>query len=59
MVEYQPWFSNTGGFNGHVNIGMQESTAAQALAQAQWMKTIGADVVDLDYYGCSTSCTVP
>src|SRR5271165_342434 len=57
MAEVQPWFCNTSSpCNTHLNIGMEMSNSAQALAQAQWMKTIGADVMDIDYYGCSTSC---
>jgi hypothetical protein len=57
MAEYQPWFCNTASpCNTHQNIGMEESTAAQALAQLQWMKSTGADVVDIDYYGCGASC---
>lgn len=60
MAEYQPWFcNNSSPCNTHKNIGMEASTAAQVLAQAQWMKSIGADVVDVDYYGCSTSCPTP
>ncbi len=60
MAEYQPWFCNTSApCNTHKNIGMEQSTAAQALAQAQWMKSVGADVTDVDYYGCATSCATP
>ncbi len=60
MAEYQPWFCNTSTpCNTHKNIGMEQSTAAQALVQAQWMKSVGADVTDVDYYGCSTSCSTP
>jgi hypothetical protein len=56
MVEYQPWFYNVSPYNGHKNIGMNESLAAQVLKQAQYMKTLGADVTDVDYYGCGASC---
>jgi hypothetical protein len=57
MVEYQPWFCNTSTpCNGHKVNGMQESNSAQVLEQAQWMKSIGADVTDVDYYGCGASC---
>ena len=57
MAEYQPWFCNTSSpCNGHKVNGMEESNPAQVLEQAKWMKTVGADVVDVDYYGCSTAC---
>ena len=57
MAEYQPWFCNTSTpCGGHQNIGMQESNSAQVLYQATWMRSIGADVVDVDYYGCGASC---
>ena len=62
MVEYQPWFCNTSSpspCNGHKNIGMQGTNPVQILWQAQYMKSIGADVTDIDYYGCSTSCSTP
>ena len=62
MVEYQTWFCNTSSpspCNGHKNIGMQESNPTQVLFQAQYMKTLGADVTDVDYYGCGASCDVP
>lgn len=59
--EYQPWFCNTSSpnCNGHDTIGMQEANAAQVLTQAKWMKTMGVNVTDVDYYGCAASCTTP
>lgn len=52
-----PYFCNTSDpCNGHDVIGMQESNFAQALEQAEWMKTLGGDVVVEDWYGCSSSC---
>lgn len=57
--EDQPWFLNTGGFNGHKNIGMDESNAAQRLAQAAAMKNAGCDLITEDYYGCAASCGQP
>lgn len=60
MSEYQPWFCNTSTpCNGHKVIGMQESNSAQILLQAKWMKTIGMDVTDVDWYGCADYCTTP
>jgi hypothetical protein len=60
MAEYQPWFCNTSNpCNGHQVNGMEESTAAQVLEQAEWMKTLGVDVTDVDYYGCAGSCGQP
>ena len=60
MIAYMPWFCNSSNpCNGHTSIGMDESNAAQVLAQAEAMKTAGFDVVNVDYYGCSTSCPTP
>jgi hypothetical protein len=50
---------NTGGFNGHKNIGMDESNLAQRLEQATAMKTAGCDLMIEDYYGCAGSCGQP
>jgi hypothetical protein len=59
IAEYQPWWSNVSPYNGHQNIGMNASNSSQILYQAQTMKSEGFDVVVVDYYGCSTSCTTP
>jgi hypothetical protein len=56
IAEYQPWWYNISPYNGHKNIGMNESLSAQTLEQAQAMKTEGFDSVVVDYYGCSSSC---
>jgi hypothetical protein len=53
--EYQPWFSNISPFNGHQNIGMEESNLPQVLYQLQTMKNQGCDVVVVDYYGTNSS----
>jgi hypothetical protein len=56
-ILHVPYFCNTSDpCNGHDVIGMQESNSAQALEQAEWMKTLGGDVVVEDWYGCSSSC---
>lgn len=60
MLEYQPWWCNTSNpCNGHKVNGMQESFAAQALKQLQYMKTIGGDVTDLDWYGGADFMSTP
>jgi hypothetical protein len=59
VVAIQPWWLNVGSFNGHKNIGMDSSNAAQALLQAQWMKTIGGAATSVDYYGCADLCPTP
>lgn len=60
MAAYLPWFCNSSNpCNGHTSIGMDESNAAQVLAQAEAMRTAGFDVVNVDYYGCAASCPVP
>jgi hypothetical protein len=55
MCEYQPWFSNVSPYNGHQNIGMNASNAAQVLYQLQTMKSEGCDVVVIDYYGTNSA----
>jgi hypothetical protein len=52
---YLPWFSNVSPYNGHQNIGMEESNAAQVLSQLQNMKARGCDTVVVDYYGTDSA----
>jgi hypothetical protein len=59
-ILHVPYFCNTSDpCNGHNVNGMEETNAAQILAQAQWMKTVGGDVVIEDFYGCGASCGQP
>lgn len=52
---YQNWFLNTGGHNGHVNIGMDESNLANIAAQAASMVARGCTDVNIDWYGTDAS----
>lgn len=51
LCEYQPWFDNTGGFNGHKDIFYDESDSATAQGQDDAMLRAGCNINFIDWYG--------
>jgi hypothetical protein len=51
ICEYQPWFENTGSFNGHIDIGYNENTSSTVQKQDGTMITRGCNINFVDFYG--------
>lgn len=55
ICEYQPWFDNTGSYNGHIDIGYDENTLATVNYQDTTMINRGCNINLVDFYGVDQS----